>query len=152
MPKACAVVLVAVLLSSCGGGPTAPTGAPNVAGVWNGTLDLTSEGGTTSGYLSARMFVEQHNTDLTVTGYVLYSGVRYDMAPVRGTVSATGTFTAATGGVSGVPFDPYCGDVTADSILVTFSGTNAQYAEIDSTERCGKWKFFGPLALGRDTY
>ena len=140
------VLGVILLAINCGGGssgsPTSPSGQfPNVAGTYTGQLTFTIDG-QFGGNIPSRLVAVQSGSEVTITSRVTIDGTPIDLNAVTGNINRTGFFTAtASGSSSGPIYDQTCGYIVAISSSLTFSGSTVQFAETDTTDYCGTWRF-----------
>ncbi len=130
------MVAALLIVSACN-----MTGVPRVAGTYNGSMTL--QVGSVLLRLPMRLTVEQAGSQVTVSGSVSYEGYTWSFPPaaMKGTVDATGTFTAT--GIAGVVVpgtssSDECGTSEGGYFTMTFSDNAVHLSGATRTSRCGR--------------
>ncbi len=130
--------------SACGEGePTGPI--PEVAGSYGGSylVQFLLNSQALRGGLSVT--VEQVGERVTLSGEIEASGGTVSIAPVTGTLDATGFLELTGGGFSESINEEFCGGTRTLSSTVRFLGANAELSEHADTDFCGRVILSGSL-------
>ena len=135
----CAVTL------ACGDSATEPR-YPDVAGSYSGPVTFMIDGQLADvGTMNLRVVQESDQITLTSWSITTLDGT-FQLPAVTGTINETGFFTATAGGGPSTVSDPACGNITAISSTLTFSGNTARFHATLVTDYCGNWALDATLA------